>query len=499
MTPQELKRLDGYGRQSRDESGQSESLASQRERTQAHCVVTGATFGMWHQDPNVSGSIPPEDRPGFAAALKRLEDGKTDGIIVTDLSRLSRAPVAVTLELVRKVHEDLNGALVILDIGGQTVDPSTPTGEAILTVLLAMARLEWRTIADKTFRGKMAGVIKGKKTATAPPGYLRRDDGLLAPDPALADGVRRVFEISAADGFAAARDAFEELTGRRLSTQSLRRMLANRTYRGEMRFGENKVRRVQNGAGKWVKRVEPNPLPALYIEPGQSVAEADQERPLIIRGAHEALVTEALFARAQHGPNGSRRPAGRFSLSLFAECAGCGSTLTGSTTRHGKRSYRCGSQGGRKDAPKCDAAAWANADELEAHVEELLYAELADEAADTADESVWNEPPAQAAPATEALVAALKAATDDLAGVEALKPGPIKDAALTAATIERDRAQEALDAATSEPTAAERQAELERLVAEAEDLRALGAMLGVVPVVRRGTEPVAERVSLRRL
>ena len=103
-------------------------------------------------------------RPGLDKLLSVVTRG--DVITITELSRLGRS-VANVLSLI----EDLDGrgvSLVILDMGGSTVDTSTSLGRFFLGVLSCCARLERDLTSDRT-----KAALAARKAAGKPLGRTR--------------------------------------------------------------------------------------------------------------------------------------------------------------------------------------------------------------------------------------------------------------------------------------------------------------------------------------
>ena len=80
-------RVVGYVRVSTDiQAQEGVSLDAQQERIQAYCVASGFRLVHLAQDDTSAKSL---DRPGLAGALKLLECGKADALLVVKLDRLA--------------------------------------------------------------------------------------------------------------------------------------------------------------------------------------------------------------------------------------------------------------------------------------------------------------------------------------------------------------------------------------------------------------------------
>jgi DNA invertase Pin-like site-specific DNA recombinase len=146
MSPQEGRQLKavGYVRVSTDDQADSGAgLEAQRRairdeasrrRWQLVGVVEDAASGK-----SLAG------RPGLQEALRAVEDGRADTLVVAKLDRLSRS----LLDFSALMERSRNGgwAFVALDLG---VDTTTPAGEMMANVLAVFAHFERRLIGQRT-------------------------------------------------------------------------------------------------------------------------------------------------------------------------------------------------------------------------------------------------------------------------------------------------------------------------------------------------------------
>ena len=103
------------------------------------------------------------DRPKLKEALRFVR--KRDTLMVCKPDRLARS-VANLLAIVHDL--DARGvALVILSMGGQRLDTSSPTGKLMLTMLAAVAEFERGLMLERQREGiaraKAAGAYKGRQ------------------------------------------------------------------------------------------------------------------------------------------------------------------------------------------------------------------------------------------------------------------------------------------------------------------------------------------------
>src|SRR4051812_10476831 len=125
-------KLDGYIRVSQVRGREGDSFISpdvQREQIEAFARVMNAEIAEWQIDLDQSGGT--LDRPGLTAILDRIDAGKTGGLVVAKIDRFARAAEAGAV--VRQINE--RGA--VFASAAERLDPTTPMGKAMLTIVLA--------------------------------------------------------------------------------------------------------------------------------------------------------------------------------------------------------------------------------------------------------------------------------------------------------------------------------------------------------------------------
>lgn len=159
-----MTRVIGYIRVSTGEQADSGAgLQAQRERIEVECARRGWELVRVFEDAGLSGKS--TDRPGFEAALEYLQDCAAEGIVVSNLDRLTRS-LKDFAELMEKARAG-QWNLVALDLG---VDLSTPAGEFLAHVMASVAQWERRIISQRTKSAlavkKAQGVKLGGPTKT---------------------------------------------------------------------------------------------------------------------------------------------------------------------------------------------------------------------------------------------------------------------------------------------------------------------------------------------
>ncbi|HEX5308247.1 MAG TPA: recombinase family protein [Solirubrobacteraceae bacterium] len=342
--------MDQYVRVSRVAGRSGESFISpdlQREQGAAWASSRGVEVAAVHEDLDQSGGK--LERPGLDALLARIRAGQTDGVIVSKLDRLSRLGVADALRLVEQITE-AGGVIAALDLG---LDPTTPFGEFGMTIMLALARMERRRMSEAWEHAKTRALDRGARMGPTPFGYTRDDDGLLVPHPKWAQVVTRAFKVAADQGVDSALAYLRKQVPaypsdgqpgvrrkrsadhRTWSAFTVRRLLRNRTYLGETRYGDR-----------------------------------------LVRDSHPALVDRVTFERAHPGDEKpQRRPAAVFPLSGFATCANCGEFLVGGRAgarEQSLRTYRCRASLASWKGERCDKPTNILAERLESYVVEQI-------------------------------------------------------------------------------------------------------------------------------
>jgi DNA invertase Pin-like site-specific DNA recombinase len=134
----------GYVRVSTEEqAGSGLGLDAQRSAIQVECARRGWTLVAMIEDAGVSAKT--MSRPGMMRALELLARGDAGGMIVAKLDRATRSTIDAANLLALSKREGWK--LVALDLG---LDPTTPAGELVATIMAAVAQWERRAIGVRT-------------------------------------------------------------------------------------------------------------------------------------------------------------------------------------------------------------------------------------------------------------------------------------------------------------------------------------------------------------
>lgn len=331
-------RLIGYCRVSRVAGRGGDSFISpkvQKDRCKGVAAAGGHKITKWIEDLDQSGAK--ADRPGFQEALRLIEMGKSDGIVVAKLDRFSRS-VADAAEALKRIDK-AGGAFLSAE---DSLDTSTPMGRFALHMMLAIAELEWERRREGWSVARENAVSRGIHVASrTPTGYVKGDDGRLVPS----EWAPRITEAFKAKANGA---SWTEISRRmegiptpygstHWTNRSMSHLLTNRVYLGEARSGE-----------------------------------------FVLADAHPPLIDEGTFQLAQRSPQrASVNTIGDFLLTGMLRCAGCRYSMKPDSMapKHGPqagvriRSYRCR---GERAMGKCSAQCSTLARVIEPYVEDLF-------------------------------------------------------------------------------------------------------------------------------
>jgi DNA invertase Pin-like site-specific DNA recombinase len=332
-------RLDGYVRVSRVGGREGEGYISpdvQRDAIAAYVKELDGSIVAWHDDQDFSGGN--TERPGFQAMLERLEAGETDGIVVMSVDRFARS-TADGSTIVKEIVE--RGQ--IFASCHERIDPRTDEGRYMLRSFLSNGELFLDQVRTRWATAKGRAIARGAHIGPTPTGYLKvtpiplkprhvspvdsaarggpAEPGLLIPSLVHGPAMTRLFEMGATRSYSdvalaawMTAEAPRE-GGASWNPSEVRRWFANRTYLGEVRYGE-----------------------------------------LVNQNAHEPLTTEKLWQRCQRDAGEPRLMASSYLLKGLIRCSGCRYVMGGG--RGGQAAaYRCNRAGqGCPESPSINAA-----------------------------------------------------------------------------------------------------------------------------------------------
>jgi DNA invertase Pin-like site-specific DNA recombinase len=330
--------LDGYVRVSQIAGRGGERFISpgvQRDQIRSWAKANNAQIGEVFEELDQSGAR--SDRPLLLTALERVERGESQGIVVAKLDRFGRSLVDGLSKIDRIVAA--GGVFVSVQDG---LDLSTPTGRLVLRIMFSMAEWELERVRATWATAKARAIDRGVHVSVAPIGYRRGGDGRLVPEEPAASLIAEVFRRRAEGATNASLIALLNSsglqTGRgspRFVESSVKGILTNRTYLGEVRSGD-----------------------------------------FVKTGAHPPLVSEATWQSAQRPQRfeSNRRTSLLGGLLRCGSCRMKMSVISGVYRNSGRAgTYRCPC---RTSAGECPAPARIRGEEIEHLVEDFFFRSL---------------------------------------------------------------------------------------------------------------------------
>ena len=160
-------KLVGYARVSTDEQASTGvSPEAQKERLACQCKILGHDLIRVEYDPGISGRE--IHRPGLQRAIKALESGEAEGLIVTKLDRLTRSLLHFCLLV--ESHFKKPAPYRLLSCAG-AVDLDTPSGRMMAYLLVLFAQFEVETTIERTQTSMTHKRSKGQRLGTIPFGF----------------------------------------------------------------------------------------------------------------------------------------------------------------------------------------------------------------------------------------------------------------------------------------------------------------------------------------
>src|SRR5881296_4307352 len=163
-----MKRVACYLRVSTTE----QTVENQRNDLRAYCKARGWDDVIEYSDTGVSGSR--ERRPGLDHLMSEVKSRRVDVVVVAAFDRLGRSVrhLVETLELLR--HLDVE----FISLREQ-IDTGSPLGQAVFTIIAAIAQLERSLIVERVRAGLRRARAEGKRLGRPPVG-LDADHARLA-------------------------------------------------------------------------------------------------------------------------------------------------------------------------------------------------------------------------------------------------------------------------------------------------------------------------------
>ncbi len=288
------------------------SLATQEEQCRKYCRSKGIEVARVFKDEGESAKT--TDRPGLQGMLRFCEKYRSDigYVVIYSTDRISRQ----TFD-----HFAIRAALHALGIKLRSVtEPvdETALGEFLGTFFAGLSQLDNDVRAERTRAGMRASAERGRWNHIPPLGYLKEKAegekaGRMIHDPERAPLVHQAFEMFAA-GTYTLKQVLDRINahglrtkkGKRVTTQTLSRMLRSPVYAG------------------WVR-----------VKSWDFMQQGDWE-PIVDQHIFDKVQLLLDGKRTLNAPRLRNNP--HFPLRHFVRCAQCGTPLTGSNSK-GRNGY----------------------------------------------------------------------------------------------------------------------------------------------------------------
>jgi DNA invertase Pin-like site-specific DNA recombinase len=330
-----MKEVVGYVRVSQVAGREGESFISpveQRRAIEGWASLHGREVVAIFEDLDQSGKL--RHRPGLDAAMDAVTSGQAQGIVVAKLDRFGRsAPHLGELLEILTAHD---AALFTVAEG---LDTSGHTGRMIATILSAVAEFEVSRHTENWYVARRNAVERGVFVGGAVPLGYEKVKGRLKPD-RFAPVVRELFDRRiSGQSWVSLADWLGAQTGQVGSVGSVRYIIGNRAYLGEIHAGQG----IVNLSG------------------------------------HEAIIDRATFEAANvvRGITPSRSGRASGLLAGVLRCGSCRYAMKYSMakTRHGqpRHDYRCKSS---RNSSRCPKPTSVSATAVEPYVLEQFFARM---------------------------------------------------------------------------------------------------------------------------
>ena len=194
-----------------DQATDGVSLAAQRAKIEAWCVVNDSELLEVHSDAGISGGRA-DNRPGLQAAIETACKQKAV-LVVYSLSRLARSTKDTIL-----IGEKLDKAGADLVSLSEKIDTTSAAGKMVFRMLAVMAEFEKDQISERTKFAMQHKKSKSERVGTIPYGYDLSIDGVaLIKNSNEQSAIELVNELNSRG--MSLREIADELTARRYLTK----------------------------------------------------------------------------------------------------------------------------------------------------------------------------------------------------------------------------------------------------------------------------------------
>jgi site-specific DNA recombinase len=179
--PTAALRVVGYVRVSTEEqASEGVSLAAQEEKVRGFAKLHDLDLVAVEIDAGVSAKS--LARPALVRALVMLDEGQSDGMVITKLDRLSRS-VSDWNDLIRSYFGPEAGKQLFSV--GDSIDTTKAAGRLVLNVLMSVAQWERESTVERVRDAMAYKRSRSERVGPIPFGFdLHADGKTLVPNPA---------------------------------------------------------------------------------------------------------------------------------------------------------------------------------------------------------------------------------------------------------------------------------------------------------------------------
>jgi len=165
----------GYCRVSSQEQVDGTSLKVQEDQITAYAAMKGLELITVLIDGGISGGKPLALRPEGSKLAQMIQVGEVEAVLISKLDRGFRSASDCLFNV--EAWEKKGISLHILNLGGTTIDTSTPTGKFFITVMAGAAELERNMIRERCNEGRRIRKAQGYRLGEVPFGFSLAADG----------------------------------------------------------------------------------------------------------------------------------------------------------------------------------------------------------------------------------------------------------------------------------------------------------------------------------
>lgn len=227
-----------------------ESIANQDEHNARYCARMKYKIVGRFKDEAKSGRNT-AGRRDFQRMVSQAIDGGCDVIVVYSWSRLGRE------------FDDSMEMYLEMKNAGVAVESSAGDNDKIVRIIKMWQAEQENIERARVVRHSMARAAEQGRPLTKPPfGYLKDESGLV-PDPINAPTIKKIFDLYTKKGMGMHRisnalndEGIKTATGKKWSTNTIRAVLKNPTYRGDMVWNMREIVTGPNGGQRQIVKPE---------------------------------------------------------------------------------------------------------------------------------------------------------------------------------------------------------------------------------------------------